>query len=117
MAKLGLWRTGCRIVLIADDTTSLGGSLTFALNGMNDYLYRLGSPGYLNSVDVGCVAPSDMTGPDILPHQITNGVAAVRMFCGSEIVPYNSYQLFISNQLVVGAVAKVDPTLQINYGG
>lgn len=113
-------RDGGRVVVVADDTTSLGGSLSNATSVAGDVIYRLVSNGmYFSYTDAVCgVGPSDITGPGIRAHQITNGVSTMRMDCGSEIIPYtNGYPLLIINQQVVGAAAKIDPTPRVSYGG
>ncbi|MEO8295177.1 MAG: DUF4350 domain-containing protein [Gemmatimonadota bacterium] len=112
-------REGGRIVLVADDTTSLGGSLSNSLNASNDVTYRLISGGMSFSyTDAACGTTSDITGAGIQSHQSTTGVATVTMDCGTEISPSNNgYPLLIINQQTVGATAKVDPSHSVNYGG
>ena len=112
-------RQGGRIIIVADDTTSLGGSQSNALSVAGDMIYRLSSGGlYYSYADVSCGGAADITGP-IMPHQSTTGVSAARINCGTEL--YNSggggYPLLISGQQIVGGVIKVDPTPQVTYGG
>jgi hypothetical protein len=112
-------REGGRIVLVSDDTTSLGGSGSNVGYVVNDMMYRLvyGSM-YFNYNDVACGAPSDIPGSGILSHQSTTGVATVRMDCASDISANNGYPLLIvGGQQAVGAIGKVDPTPHISYGG
>ncbi|MEP7325339.1 MAG: DUF4350 domain-containing protein, partial [Gemmatimonadota bacterium] len=110
-------RGGGRLVLIADDTTSLGGSLNSTLNVVSDFGYRLGTYQSPNYTDVACGAPATLSGPDIRSHQITNTVASVLISCASELFTgSNSYTLLVTGQQIVAAVSKIDLTPQSNYG-
>jgi hypothetical protein len=109
-------REGGRIILVVDDTTSVGSGSNM-LYTANDILYRLGIRHYLNSIDAGCGAPTDISGPGIQPHQSTTGVAAVRINCGVEIGDYGGgYPLLIVTQQAVIGLGKVDPRPFVNYG-
>lgn len=111
-------RGGGRIVLVADDTTSLGGSGNNTLNAISDFAGRMGGGFYPYYTDVNCPGSSTLTGPDIRPHQITGGIATVQMLCGTELYPNsNGYVLLATGQgQGVAIVAKVDPTPEIGYG-
>lgn len=111
-------RGGGRLVVIADDTTSLGGSGNNTLNVVSDFGYRLGTsqgPYYTQAACGG--APTTLTGPDIQNHQITSGVASVLIFCASEMfIGSNSYSLLTTGQQIVAAVSKIDLTPESSYG-
>ncbi|MEO8199261.1 MAG: DUF4350 domain-containing protein [Gemmatimonadota bacterium] len=112
-------REGGRVVVVADDTTSLGGSLTNALSVASDISYRLafGSM-YFTYANAGCGGPVDITGPGIQPHQSTTGITTAQIDCASELYANtNAYPLFITGQQIVGMVTKIDPTPHISYGG
>ena len=110
-------RGGGRLVVIADDTTSLGGSLNNTLNVVSDFGYCLGTTQSPSYTDVACVAPTTLTGPDIQSHQITTGVTSVLIFCGSQLFTGgNSLPLLTTAQQIVAAVSKIDLTPQSSYG-
>lgn len=110
-------RGGGRIVLVADDTTSLGGSSNNTLNVISDFGYRLGTSQSPYSIDVGCGGPTTLTGPDIQAHQITSGVTSVQILCASGMFTgSNAYTLLTSAQQIVAAVSKIDLTPESSYG-
>jgi hypothetical protein len=110
-------RGGGRIVLVADDTTSLGGSSNNTLNVISDFGYRLGASQSPYSIDVGCGAPTTLTGPDIQAHQITSGVTSVQILCASGMFTgSNAFTLLTSAQQIVAAVSKIDLTPESSYG-
>jgi hypothetical protein len=111
-------RQGGRIVLVADDTTSLGGSSSNVLNVVGDMIYRLSYGGaYPSYTDAACGIPSDVTGTGIHTHQTTSGVTTIRMSCATELgISSGGYPLLTINQQVVAAAVKVNPTPDINSG-
>ncbi len=109
-------REGGRIVLVVDDTTSVNTG-TNVLNVANDMMSRLGIRHYFNYTDAGCGSPLDITPSGIQAHQVTNGVAAVRMNCAVELGDYGGgYPLLVVNQQPVAGVGKIDPRPTLNYG-
>jgi hypothetical protein len=109
-------REGGRIVLVTDDTTSVGtGSNMHYAAG--DIMYRLGINYYSAFTDAGCGAPTDISGSGIGTHQSTTGVASVRINCAVELGNNGGgYPLLVINQQTVAGVGKVDPRPYINYG-
>ena len=111
-------RDGGRIVVIADDTTSLGGSLNNTISVVGDFGYRLGTTQSPYYTDVACGrGPTTLTGPDIQSHQITSGVGSIQILCASEIFTGgNAFTLLTTGQQIVGAVSKIDLTPNSSYG-
>ncbi len=110
-------RGGGRIVLVADDSLSLGGSLNNTLNVVSDFAYRLGGGFYTYSTDAGCPGATTLTGPDIQSHQATSGVTSVLIHCANELyLSSNSYSLLTTGQQSVGVVFKVYLTPDTGYG-
>ena len=109
-------REGGRIILVTDDTTSVGtGSNMHYAAG--DIMYRLGINYYYTFADAGCGAPADISGSGIMAHQSTAGVATVRINCAMELGSNGGgYPLLVINQQTVAGVGKVDPRPFINYG-
>ncbi len=111
---------GGRVVLVADDTTSYGGGLSGGLSVAGNLMYQLGTGIYFSVQDVVCAPPFiDLGSNAIAPHQITTGLAGLRVSCGSAIsVLPKDYPLVTDPQTLtlLGAVSKVDPTPQVAQG-
>jgi hypothetical protein len=109
-------REGGRIVLVTDDTTSVGTASNMHY-AASDIMYRLGIRHYYAFADAACGAPVDISSPGILAHQSTSGVSAVRVGCAMEIGDYGGgYPLLVVNQQAVAGVGKIDPRPFVNYG-